>query len=179
MKNLLFIFGLILSSPAYTQTKIDSLKKENNRLTAETSDLKNPAKQAIQSTTYTMNLPEITLNDINFKIVKVSGDKKTGNVEVLMFVVAQKRNEKLTLKDILGSNLSADSPTEKASIKGNTETEKLDLRNGNTSQVLIHFSNFPTDADWLRILKFTGEIVNVNTTKNLGLEFKDIKIRWE
>lgn len=185
MKTLIFISAVFFHTLIYGQTENEKKLVENSKLTGKTYTTKVSPEQAAQSVDYKFGLSNINLDKVNFTILKVSGNTKLKSIDVSVQIESQNDNREITVKNISASDfpVSAEVSDKNTWINGSIENDKINLQKQQPVEIILHFDNYPTDKQWLRIFKFDCYMENVTgtttTTKSLEPEFKDLIIRWD
>ena len=167
---------LSAAKPTATINQCDELKKENDFL-----------KKSL-----TLNEPIllVTSEDLEFKIVKITGDKKTQivTIEVLATNKIQNRKIGFQLNSIKIVTLSGEifTPTQYSIPKNeniySSDYSELTLSTDVSIKSTYSFGTFLPTTEYIKLFNLGIKIFNAqdyHKDLNLVYEFKDLKIAWK
>lgn len=185
MKTKTIIAALILSIGTLTaQTKQMGTAKLN-----QTNDPCEALKKENESLKKSLNINEPivteTFGDIEFKIIKVQGDKKTQmvTIDILMTNNIQNREVKINKNFLKTVTIEGDVFNVGSSIVGGVSyATNVYLNTGVPIKSSFSFGTMLPSNEYIKLFNFAFTILHPQDfyqSKDWAVEFKDLKIEWK
>lgn len=178
MKKHILASAIFFSGLSYAQSICDNIKLENTNLKSEIQSVKTENDYLKKALEINTPILESEKNNNNFRITKITGNKKDKTISITFLIEAKDENKTMIIQDI--SIIDVEGNKFKVDLFKSTNSIPQLVTNV-PLKTIFTFKEILDQPQLIKLFKFSTR--NEPTRKatdwtNSKLEFRDLKVNW-